>query len=776
MSITIEGILRKLTIEQKLAQLSGLSVTDLLAASLDERFEIDPSRLPSIRPHGVGHLSLAWFAGNDDDSLRTNLTRIQDAVRELTPFGIGALVHFEAINGLVHHTAPQFPTAWAQAGTWNPELVRQAADVSGRKMAELGVHLAFSPVMDLARDPRWGRVHETYGEDRELVAQMSVAFVQGIHGGDEPLRAFATGKHFLGYGASEGGLNQAATQLGRRALVDEYAEPFRRAIREAKLNLVMNSYNEIDGIPAAADPWVFRELLRGKLGFEGLVVSDYDSIDLLKSVYHTASTDAEAAAQALRAGIEADLPGGNCFSALTTAFDDGLLDEAVVDEALTHTLRLKQKLGLITGFSALTYSRPKKDTTNEDQLRGTIADQAIVLLGNGGALPLAPEARIVVTGPGAHELRLHFGAYTSASSIEMQLGSKALLDGKIPGIDPTDFSFTDIFQARMPGIEPMFEDATRQIHPNALTPWDALKARFPNAEYLPLGDLSDADADLGLATARKRVEAADAVVAIVGERTGWVGNNTAGEGQSTSEPRLPGNQEALIRALAATGTPVISVIVSGRPLLLEQVAKYSAAVLLAPLLGEEGGRAIGDVLVGTVNPSGKLPSTFPRNAGQIPMYHGHKFGSGYDHPTGIRHGYNDVASQTPLYAFGHGLSYTTFDLQLNRAAAGTESLEAEVVITNTGNRDGIATVQLYARDEEATVVRPVRQLIAFTRVRLTAGESQSVTLNAPMTRLFYTLPDGRRGLEAGRVTLLGGFASDDLRFETAVNVGTTFEK
>lgn len=761
----------KLTLEQKVAQLRGLFATELFVAAPTPG--LDPSRVAVVRPHGVGHISMAWFLSEQAGELRRQLDAIQEHVRETSPFGIGAMVHFEAINGVVHDSGPQFPTAWAQAASWNPGLIRRAAAVSSALTEQIGGHAVFSPVMDLARDPRWGRVHETYGEDAELVSQCSVAFVEGIQGRDGERPILATGKHFLGYGASEGGLNQAVTQLGRRALVDEYAEPFRRAIAEADLAMMMNSYNEVDGVPAAANRWMLTDLLRGELGFAGPIVSDYSSIAMLRTVYHTAPKPGDAARQAVEAGLDADLPGGEEYAMLVNEVESGRLDERVVDVAVERTLVAKARAGLIPEFRRAS-SAPPVDHDDAAEIRRTIADQSVVLLSNDGVLPIADDlARIVIVGPAADELRIHFGAYTSVSNIEMMRGSMALRSGEIPGITAEEAIFTDIFQARMPGIEPTFEEAATRLHPNARTLLGALQARRADISFVTFGDLTPGATLLDEAAVASAVSGAGLVIAALGERTGWVGNNTAGEGQSTSEPRLPGNQEQLVSLLARTGVPVVSVVVTGRPLLLTEVTEHSNAVLMAPLLGEEGGEAIVRALFGDVNPSGKLPSSFPRSVGQIPLYHGHHFGSGYDHPTGTRHGYNDLEVQSPLFAFGHGLSYTEFSL----TAEGVEPtvdpdgrLALTVSVRNTGSRPGDTVVQLYARDEEASVVRPVRQLVAFERVALDVGEEATVTLSAPVARLAFTGLDGRRLVEAGRVSLSVGFASDDIRATADVDI------
>ncbi|CAI7976524.1 beta-glucosidase [Frankia sp. Hr75.2] len=495
----VPDLVSRLTLDQKIAQLTGFAVTDLIVRGEGPRPagpDIDVSRVPSLRPHGASHLSLSWFLGHDAASLRSALDRIQSAVRAVAPFGIGALAHNEAVNGFLHVSGSQFPTAWAQAATWDPALVTRAAAVSAAHMRETGIHLAFSPVMDLARDPRWGRVHETYGEDPELAAQFSVAFVRGVQGPEGDSGLLTTGKHFAGYGASEGGLNQAVTQLGHRALIDEYAEPFRRAITEADLVAVMNSYNELDGVPCAADRWLLTDLLRGQLGFDGIVVSDYSAVDMLRTIYHTASSEGQAAVQALSAGLDVELPGDVNFSHLADEVTSGRLDEHVLDTAVARVLTVKARVGLIPGMAA-------------------------------------PRAA------------------------------------------------------------------------SAAAPPDRL----------------DDDA--------------------------------------------------------------------------------------------------------------------------------------------------------PLYAFGHGLSYSSFDIALDESAGPAVEeidglLRARLVVSNTSAADGETVVQLYARDEAATVVRPVRQLLGFTRLALAAGETRRVLLEAPVERLFYTMADGTRGLEAGDVTVLAALSSDDIHCSRTV--------
>jgi beta-glucosidase len=780
----IQQLVARLDVDQKIAQIQGVVPMDLVDFSvlaerhdppldLSRGFPWDVERLPAVRPHGVGHLSLGSQLDQDLDRLRDLLARMQDIVRDLTPFGIGVLVHAEAINGLTHARGHQFPTAWGQAATWDPEVTRRVGDVAARQARDVGIHMFFSPLLDLARDPRWGRVHETYGEDPELVARMGIGFIRGVQGDDDDTGVVATGKHFLGYGTSLGALNQAATNLGPRELTDVHAAPFRRAIADAHLSVVMNSYNEIDGIPAAANHWLLTELLRERLGFDGLVVSDYDSISMLHRTYLTAATPGDAAAQALEAGLDVELPSDAMTSHLRPLLDDGRLPEEVLDRAVICVLQLKARLGLIAGRRAAPRRTDFDDVGRADAERHAraIGPQTVTLLANDGTLPLRPsDARVVVVGPAADEVRIHFGAYTSVADIEVPQAIARIATGEVPGLDPNPAVFPDLFQTLLPGIEPVFEDRARRLHPDALTVVEAMRRIDPTVVHHPLGSL-DLDAP---ALDHRAIAAAAAdgevVVAVVGERTGWVGNHTAGEGRTVADPTLPGYQTELVEALAATGVPVVTVVVSGRPLLLERVHDASAAVVLAPLLGPVAGATVADVLYGIEEPGGRTPSTFPRHVGQLPLYHGHPIGSGYDHPTLPRHGYVDLPDSTPLYAFGHGLTYTTFQLTIDDARGEGEVLLVECSVQNDGARAGTSVVQLYARHHGATVVRPVRQLIDFARVSLDAGARTTRTFSVPIERLAYTWTDGRRGVEPGTVTLLLGLSSADIRGSRTVEV------
>ena len=776
MMTDLRKILSRLDLDQKIGQIQGIVPMDMAAQPnvSDELGNVvyDVELVSKVRPSGVGHLSLGGQLTPDIGRLTRELVRFQAAAKEVAPLGIGVLVHAEGISGLVHPQGYQFATSWGQAASWNPQVPWTVGDIAARQSREVGIHLLFSPVLDLARDIRWGRVHETFGEDPELVTRMGLGFIQGVQGIDGRSGVLAGGKHFLGYGVSLGGLNQATTQLGKRELIDVYAEPFRRAISEAGLCIMMNSYNDIDGVPAVGNAWLLQNLLRGQLGFEGLVVSDYGAFSMLLTTYLTAATPGHAAGQAITAGMDVELPSAAMTSGLRPLIENGTFSEETLDRAVMNVLSVKQRFGLIPGISpTVSPAEQRPLSEGEPESRATeVAAQSITLLSNDGILPLGPgRHRIAVVGPAADELRIHFGAYSSVADGEMPVAVREILAGNVPGIEASPDVLPDMFQTRLPGVEPSFEEGARRLHPSSATVLGAMASIDPDVVHYSYGSFTDKSSfvrDDLLAD----VEDADVVVAVVGERTGWFGNHTAGEGRTVAHPYLPGDQNELICALGEAGKRVITVVVSGRPLLLESVHEHSAAVVLAPLLGPAAGTSVADVLFGRIHPSGRTPSTFPRSAGQIPLFHGHPIGSGYDHPYLTRYGYTDLPDSSPLYPFGHGLTYTSFEMSLGEVSLDGHRLEVAATIRNTGVNTGTAVPQLYARDESASVVRPVRQLLDFARVTLDPGHDEVIRFSAPLSRLAYTWQDGRRGLEAGAITLLLGSSSADIEASTSIDV------
>ncbi|MFB7275347.1 glycoside hydrolase family 3 C-terminal domain-containing protein [Streptomyces sp. NPDC056244] len=553
--------------------------------------------------------------------------------------------------------------------------------------------------------------------------------------------------------------------MGRRQLTDEFAVPFRRAIDEAGLSIVMNSYNEIDGVPAAANRWLLTDLLRGDLGFKGVVVSDYDAITMLHAVYHTARDEREAAAQALSAGLDVELPADENFPKLREAVEAGLVGEDVVDTAVERVLEVKRDMGLVPNYRPRRRARVPEplDPMVADAVGREIAQHAVTLLQNDGTLPLRHGTKVTVVGRLADELRIHFGAYTDVANAEVPLAMQMIHSGQVPGIDPAKYIFTELYNTRIPGVGPHFETMTREQYPDTATLLGALSAVLNlDVTFVDTGS-PDATEPLDAAAVLEAVREADVVIAAVGERSGWAGEHTAGEGQTSARLRLPGNQHELVSVMARAPVPLVTVLVTGRPLVIPDVAEASVAVLLAPLLGAHGPATLTGVLTGAVEPGGRLPMTFPRDIGQIPLFHGHPYGSGYAHPTGRRPGYNDLDGGL-LYPFGHGLGYADLQVDLEDAALSDDgsTLTVRARTTNKSLRDGSTVVQVYARDEHGSSVRPVRQLLAFARVSVRAGEEAETVLEAPLERLFYTMADGTRGIEAGDVTVLVGTSSEQI--------------
>ncbi|WP_067819813.1 glycoside hydrolase family 3 N-terminal domain-containing protein [Actinomadura kijaniata] len=804
---SVDDLLNELTLEEKAAQLSGPSASELgprLDAASQKGQDLRTALagcLIDLAPDGMGHLGLGWTLCPDLDAMADFISTLQKALAETSRIPIPALVHLEALNGAVIPGAPAYPTAVAQAATWNPALIRKMAELTREHLLSAGVRHALSPVLDLARDPRWGRVHETFGEDPDLSAAMGVAFVRGLQGEDLRGGVAACAKHFLGYSVSQAGMNLAAVHLGRRTLREEYSRPFEAVIREAGIATVMNSYSEIDGVPVVADPDILTALLRDELGFDGAVVSDYGSIDHLLSRTRLVDGFPEGARLAIEAGLDIEFPDARGYAHLPELVRGGELDVALLDRATRRCLELKERLGLLDDLLGVTvhpgWSAPVPDRDADRATSRAMAGQAAVLLTNDGALPLAPTTRrIAVIGGPATEVRIHYGGYSGVAAAELNTSVAELqtliadltaagdIAADAPtavggeGDDPASAGLDDAMGMRLiptPGFPTRFEEMAREAEPESRSVAQALQEALPDADVVvtaaggPEGTSTE-DAD----RAAEAAVQADVAVVVVGERTGWVGGITAGEGYDRQELCLPGDQERLIEAAAATGTPVVAVVVSGRPLLLGRIAERSAAVLWAPLLGPAAGEAIADIITGRTSPSGRLPVSFPASMGQIPVFHGARAGSGYDRLGGAdAAGYID-GSARPLFCFGHGLTYTDFeygDIELATAElrAG-DAVELTVTITNTGDRDGEEVVQLYARDVLASTTRPARQLLAFTRVAVAAGASRRVRMTAPVNALALVDRTGRLVLEPGEVQLMIGASSSDIRCRTSARI------
>jgi beta-glucosidase len=560
----------------------------------------------------------------------------------------------------------------------------------------------------------------------------------------------ATGKHMVGHGLPEGGMNRAPAHIGARELRDVYLWPFEAAVREAGMRSMMHAYEDVDGMPCVASRELFTTTLRDEWGFDGIVVSDYAGIDELVESHSIVGDMGAAAALALEAGIDVELPSTVAFGEpLARALADGAVDPALVDRAVARVLAVKFELGLFEDpYVEAEAARPPLEA--DRALAREAARASLVLLENDGTLPLRDDlATIAVVGPNADSARNLLGDYAHIAHIETLLEMR---DNPIGFPVPDDLSLSDELDERTTILDAIRDRA------------GATEVRFASGG----GVLGSSDAEI--AEAVEAARGADVAIVVVGERSGLTLDCTCGEMRDRMELGLPGRQEELVAAVAATGTPVVLVLVAGRPLAIPSAAEAAAAVVNAWVPGDEGPGAIAEVLFGDADPGGKLPVTVPRHVGQVPIYYAHKPSGGRSH----WHGDYVDGSHLPLWPFGHGLSYTRFALHgpsLDRTALGPEDEVAIAVeVENVGERTGDEVVQLYVRDEDASVTRPVKELRGFRRVRLSPGERRRVTFRLAAEQLAFTGLDGRLVLEPGRVRLLVGTSSTELPCQAEVEL------
>lgn len=742
--VRAKDLLSRMTLEEKLAQLGSVWSSELLEGG---RFSERKAR--ELLEHGIGQLTRpAGATGLLPEQTAELVNAIQKFLREETRLGIPALVHEECLAGVLSRNATLFPQPIALASTWMPELAREMAAFIREQMLALGARQGLAPVLDVVRDPRWGRTEETFGEDPYLVAAMGTAYVQGLQGDDPSRGVIATVKHFVGYGASEGGLNCAPAHIPERELRDVYLFPFECAIREGHALSVMNSYGELDGVPCAASRGLLTELLRGEWGFSGVVVSDYAAVEMLWSHHRLARDKGEAARLALQAGIDMELPKTECFGApLQELLEQGLISEGLVDAAVFRILCLKFSLGLFEHpFAALEETSrafsPAKFAEGR-ALSERIAEKSIVLLKNTGILPLERDmGAIAVIGPGADAPRNYLGDYHFPAHIELfTLDWPGSL--RIEGLDPEAL-------AESLGISTVLEAVKKRAGPNT------------QVLYAKGCDVTGTSRE-GFVEAVQAAEGAEVAIVVVGDRSGLTPGCTSGEARDVATLKLPGVQEELVHTVAETGTPVVLVLLSGRPYALAEVVRKVEAMLAAWLPGEAGGEAVARVLFGEVNPGGKLPISFPRSPGQIPSYYARKPSGGRSHWWGS---YVDETTE-PLFPFGHGLSYTSFeysDLVVEpREVPSAGKIRITLKVRNIGRRAGEEVVQLYIAREYGSVTRPVKELKGFTRLLLGPGEEKLVTFKLKTDILSYYNREKELVVEPGEYLILIGSSSEDIR-------------
>jgi beta-xylosidase len=773
-----EELLRTMTIEEKAMQLSSV-----FPLALFDTEGTNHSQLDALLKHGIGHVSALGLIGHKTpEALAKAVNAIQRYLVTETRMKIPAIFHNEAMSGVVapHFTA--FPTPIALAATWDPTAVEEMADIIRRQMRAVGLLQALAPVMDVARDARWGRVSETYGEDPYLVSAMSVAYTRGLQGKDLSQGVLATAKHFLGYAVTEGGQNMAATAVGARELYDVYARPFEAAIRLAGLATVMPSYSEFDGVPVSASRAVLTDMLRDKMGFTGTTVSDYVAVGFLQSRQRVAETPEEAGALALAAGMDVETPAVFGYGeVLAKAVRDGKVPESLLDRSVRRVLRDKFALGLFDNPYVLEDRVQIRTVASEGaDLSRRLAAASVTLLKNEKSLlPLSRDiAKIAIIGPHADDVEVGFPTYTYPAGLKMMHARATGGDIAMAGVDLGGGAPPEARAAVAAELAPVFKADRREYlksNYSAVSLAEAVRQLLPKANVTTVagtGVVPSEPTDIPAAVAVAK--AADVVILAVGGRSAWSDERTEGEGSDTANKDLPPQQVELINAVTAVGKPTIAVISMGGPYALASVIDKLPAVVTDYYGGPHQALALADAMFGVTNPGGKLPFTMPRHVGQVPIHSAQKWGSGYRRTKDdIHKGYLDIPS-TPLFPFGHGLSYTTFEYGPLKLESDTVDVSGELrlslTVTNTGKRRGTEVVQLYAADTATGVTLPAQQLVGFARADLEPGASKTATFVVPMSLLAYTGLSGDLIMEPGPVEVSAGSSSSDIRSSATFTV------
>ena len=741
--LRVDALLPAMTLPEKIAQLGSLWIYEIA----DDQGLNRPWAQERMT-NGLGQVTrLAGGSSLGPVETAQLANAIQKFLLEETRLGIPALVHDECCSGFLANGATNFPQIIGVASTWEPELVTAMTEVIRTQMRAVGVHHGLAPVIDIARDPRWGRTEETFGEDPYLTSSMGVAYIRGLQGDDWTEGVMATAKHFVGYSASEGGLNWAPAHISPRELREVYLAPFEAAVRAAHLATIMPAYHELDGEPCSSSHRLMTEILRDEWGFDGLVVSDYMGIDQLRNYHKLARDKADAARLALEAGMDLELPSIDAYGQpLLDAVNAGEIPVELIDRSVRRMLALKFAFGLFER----PYVEPDTvlavfDTPAQRTLAREISRKSLVLLKNeGNLLPLPKTLKsIAVIGPNADDTRNLLGDYSYPAHIETLITLRGLGFSEHP----------------LPESLKLVEDYADMT--SVLTAIHGAVSVQTQVHYAKGCDVNSAST-AGFADAVAAARKAEVAIVVVGDKAGLIPECTSGEFRDSAHLTLPGVQQALVEAVLATGTPVVLVLVTGRPYAIPTLVDAVPAVVEAWLPGAEGAPALAEVLFGDVNPSGKLPITFPRHVGQVPIFYGHR-------PSGAKsffYGPYVDESNEPLFPFGFGLSYTTFaveNLAVTPESVATDGrVQITVDVVNTGARAGDEVVQLYTRTDGASVTRPVKELRGFKRVSLLPGERKTVVFDLAVEQLAYYDREMQLAVEPATVSVMVGNSAQNL--------------
>ena len=771
----VKDLLKRMTLDEKVAQLSALMPHMLLDGG-----SISNEIMGDLLKHGIGRVSqFPMPFVKSARQIAEAYNEVQKFVMDNTRLSIPIMAQLECLSGVTAVDATSFPSPIAMASTWEPSLIKKAGRITGQQMRAItNGSNALSPVVDLARDPRWGRVYETYGECPYINSEFGIAYTSGLQNdGDFKTGVQACAKHFLGYSYSQGGLNSSVVEIGSRELYDSFARPFEAMIHSADLRSLMVTYSEINGKPVSYSKEILIDLLREDMGFTGSAIPDGGSIPRGYNKQRSALSMQDAAVQAITAGLDADTPITLAYHLLPEAIKDKNVSIKVINKACARVLKQKFDLGLFDNPFVELIDLESKFGEKFDETSLEISRKSITLLKNKNKiLPLSKNKnKIGVIGPHANSLLLLFGGYTFPAALELMTSSSFSMEGVNDAIEGTG-GIKKINKST--GINLGSKDSSIEQYCEEKYNIQSILTEIKNKRgndsvfYAQGCNIDDEDTSMfeeAIQTANK----SDVIVLTLGGKCGWTEDATSGEAKDRASLKLPGVQEELLKILKKTGKPIILVLLNGRPMTINWATENIEAIIETWLPGPQGGLAIAETLFGDINPGGKLPVTFPRHEGQIPIYYNHKIGSGYDslksNETGSMFGggYTDIPS-TPLFPFGYGLSYTEFeftDYDLSSYKVDINGkLNISAFVTNIGGKKGDEVVQFYIQDLEARVTRPVKELIGFKRISLLPGEMKKVTLELNMSQLGFMNEDMEFVVEPGNMKIMIGNSSQDIYF------------
>lgn len=769
-----EDLLGKMSLEEKMGQVNCVfpfsGMMDLVKKTIQ-------------KSHGIGQIStLHMRMSNSLEEAAAWQRDLQKTAMEASEHHIPAVFHMEGLSGAFIPDAVSFPSGIARGSSWNPELERKIAQVVGKEETACGVTQTFAPVLDISRDSRMGRQGETYGEDPALASAMGAAYTKGVQEVSEGGRKTdATAKHFVGFHDSEGGIHTAHSNVTPRLVREIYGRPFQAAMTEGNLKGIMPCYCSMDGEPASASEELLTGLLREEMGFDGVCVSDYCGVSHVHSIHHVGETMADAGLLCMKAGMDVELPMSDGYSdGLKEMFAEGKADIEILNRAVYRILTAKFRMGLFEHPFALEGEELQKGffTGEEAELTMESAREGIILLKNDGTLPIRKNCKkILVVGPHAAQPRFYFGGYTHISMVESVYAAKDTMAGVDDGREEVD----DAQIRKVPGTkiqldeEKVFDDVLKKVKPECRSILEVLKEKLPNTEIVYAKGYEIAGDNLvGAEEVLKLAEGADLILVTLGGKYGTGSIASMGEGIDATDINLPKCQDDFIQKAAELGIPMVGVHFGGRPVSSDAADEKLNALAEAWTLSEASAEAVGEVLTGEYNPSGKLPVCVAYNAGQIPIYYNHPWGTAWHLAESI--GFPDYVDcpHTPRYFFGHGLSYTSYEykaLKINQKETRPDMpVEISFKVKNTGKYAGTEIAQLYIRDIYASQTRPVKELAGFKRVLLNPGEEKKVVFTLHPSQMAFLDRDMKWKIEKGEIQVEIGSSSEDIRLKDAFQI------